>query len=477
MDENTASIVNRLGAGSGIDMVQLASDLAEAQFAAKRSQLESRNETLEAKISAASLLRGQLTELSSALGDRIRSGDLSPTASVGDPDVVGVSVTAGFSPSGSYSLEVSQLAQSQTLALDPFASGDDLVGEGTLRIRFGGIDGASFSEDTNTPPIEIEVAADDTLNTLASKITSNGGGEITAYVANGANGAQLVVKGPSGEQNGFVIEGESSNPAPMEQPGNLSYLSWDAASDSGQLRQDAQDAIFSLDTIERGSESNTVTDLPEGMVFELTGTNFGAPTTVDFPSNVAAISDVMSDLVTVLNDIASEVAAVASPFGGELGNDSGARGLKRALSSLSTEIVMPNAADGEPQTLGDLGLTVNANGTFSLDDTRLSETLALSADGAAKMFTTGLFGVFATIDGMVRDTTTTGDPGSLGGSITRYTDRLERNDERLAEIAEQQERVLERMTRSFVAADQRVSASQSTLSFIQSQIAIWNSDS
>ncbi|MEP4785046.1 MAG: flagellar hook protein, partial [Erythrobacter sp.] len=100
-----------------------------------------------------------------------------------------------------------------------------------------------------------------------------------------------------------------------------------------------------------------------------------------------------------------------------------------------------------------------------------------SAEGAAKMFTTGLFGVFATIDGMVRDTTTTGDPGSLGGSITRYTDRLERNDERLADIAEQQERVLERMTRSFVAADQRVSASQSTLSFIQSQIAIWNADS
>ncbi|MEP4784694.1 MAG: flagellar filament capping protein FliD, partial [Erythrobacter sp.] len=124
---------------------------------------------------------------------------------------------------------------------------------------------------------------------------------------------------------------------------------------------------------EQRSESNTVTGLPEGMVFELTATNVGAPTSVDFPSNVAAISDVMSDLVTVLNDIASSVADVASPLGGELGNDSGARGLKRALSSLSTEIVMPNAANGEPQTLGDLGLTVNADGTFSLDDARLSE--------------------------------------------------------------------------------------------------------
>ena len=476
MDENTTSIVNRLGAGSGIDMVQLARDLAEAQFSARTGQLESRNETLEAKISAVSLLRGQLTDLSSALGDRIRSGDLSPTASIGDPSVVGVEVTAGFSPSGSYSLEVSQLAQSQTLVLDPYSSGDDLVGEGTLRIRFGAVEGAGFTEDTGTPPIEIDVAADDTLTTLAAKITAEGGGEVTAYVANGTGGAQLIVKGASGEENGFIIEGQSSASTPVDQPGDLSYLSWDPASDTGQLRQDAQDAVFALDTVELRSESNTVTDLPEGMIFELSSTNVGAPTTIDFPSNIAAISDVMSDLVTVLNDIASEVAAVAAPLGGELGNDSGARAVKRALSSLSTEVVMPNAADGEPSTLGDLGLTVNANGTFSLNDERLSETLAASADGAAKMFTTGVFGVFATIDNMVRDTTATGDPGSLGGSITRYTSQIERNDERLADIAEQQERVLERMTRSFVNADQRVANSQSTLSFIQSQIAIWNAD-
>lgn len=475
MDETTSSIVSRLGAGSGIDMVQLATDLAEAQFIARRGVLENRNETLEARISAASVLRSQLTELSSALGDRLRSGDLSPTASIDNPSVVDVSVTSGFNPRGSYSLEVSQLADDQLLVADPYTSGDDLVGEGTLRIRFGEVSGANFTEDTGSTALEIEVAADDTLSTLATKINSNAGGQLTAYVSEGANGAQLVIKGESGAQNGFILEGESAAAAPVSQPGDLSFLSWNPGTDSGQLRQNAQDAVFSLDTIELRSDSNTVTNLPEGIIFELQETNVGEPTTIEFPSNIAAVSDVMNDLVAVLNDITSSVAELASPLGGVLGNDSGARALKRALSGLTTVDVIPTAAPGQPRTLGDLGLTIDASGSFSLDNERLSETLANSPDGAAAMFTTGLFGVFATVDDVVRSTTATGDPGSLGGSIARYTDQIERNDERLARIAEQQDRVLERLTRTFVGADVRVTSSQSTLSFIQQQIEIFSS--
>ena len=114
---------------------------------------------------------------------------------------------------------------------------------------------------------------------------------------------------------------------------------------------------------------------------------------------------------------------------------------------------------------------MNRDGTFRIDSERLEETLTNSPDAAAAMFTTGVFGVFATIDGLARDNTAIGDPGSLGGSVTRYEDQIERNEERLDRIAEQQEHLRAQLARSFNAAQSQIAVSQSTLSFIEQQFA------
>lgn len=473
MDEAVSSIVSRLGAGSGIDMVKLAADLATARFAPQIAQLESRNEALEARISAASVLRNQLTQLASALGDRIRNGDLAPDARIGNPSVANVSVLPGANPEGTYNLEVTQLAASQTLALGAFSSGDELVGEGTFTLRFGVVNGAAFTSDGAQPQIDIAVTADDTLSSLASKINAADAG-VTAYVANGTNGAQLVLKGAEGAQSGFVVETTSASATPSATPGDLTYLAWEPASDTGQLRQQAQDAEFLFDTIAMTSPGNRVTGLPEGIELDLAGTNIGTPTEISFADRSDKVTGVMSDLVAALNDITAELRRSASALGGELGSDSGARRLKSAFAGLTSEIIMPNAAPGEPRTLGELGLTINRDGSFSLDNERLGDTLSASPQGAAAMFTTGLFGVFATIDRIARNTSAVRDPGSLAGSISRYENQIQRNDERLAKISEQQDALRDRMTKTFVAADQRISLSNSTLDFLRSQIDVWN---
>lgn len=475
MENQGSSIITALGAGSGIDFVQLANDLSEASFEPRRANLDSRNAALEAQISSAALLRSSLNDLASALGDRVRNGDLSPQPNLGNSAIADVSTTSGISPQGSYSLEVSQLAQSQTLATQSYGSGSDLVGEGTLNIRFGTVDGASFSEDTEQTALAIDVTADDTLASLANKISAGSDGKLFAYVAEGSNGAQLVIKGEDGAQNGFVLEPASTGGAPSGAPGNLDYLAWNPATDAGELRQASQDAIFSLDTVELTSPSNTVTGLPEGIGLTLNATNVGAPTSLTFDTNDGAISAVMTDFVAALNDIVLLLNEEASGLGSTLGNDSGARGLRADLSALTREIVMPGAEDGEPSTLADLGLSITRDGSFQLDTERLNETLATSPDGAAAMFTAGAFGVFATIDSLARDNTLLSDPGSLGGSVVRYEAQIERNEERLARVAENQESLRTRLTRSFIAAQGNVASSQSTLSFLQQQIDAFNS--
>ena len=471
MDNTVSSLVSTLGGGSGVDMVRLASDLAAARFAPRINQLEARNEALETRISAASLLRSQLSELASALGDRIRTGDLAPRPTISNASVAIPSVLPGGNPTGTFSLEVAQLAASQSLALNAYPSAEELVGEGTFTLRFGTVDGASFSADANRAAVEITVTATDTLATLSNKINASDSG-VTAYVANGANGAQLVLKGAEGAASGFIVETAGSDPA--AQPGSLAYLAWNPASDTGQLRQTAVDAEFSLDTVAMTSGNNQITNLPQGLQLDLTGTNIGAPAIISFADRSDQITTVMGDFVSALNDLARQVRDSAAALGGELGNDPGARALKRALAGLTSEIVMPGAVGTEPRTLGDLGLSVNRDGTFRLDNERLQTTLAGDSGAAAAMFTTGLFGVFATIDNLSRSMATSSDPGSLAGSIARYTRQIERNNDNVGAIAEQQNALRERMTRTFASADRNIAQSNSTLSFLRAQIDIWN---
>lgn len=474
MENPGASIISALGGGSGVNFLQLADDLSDATYSFQRSNLQTRNETLAARISSASLLRNSLTQLAAAIGDRVRNGDLSPRANVGNSSVVSVTTTSGVVPSGSYSLEVSQLAQGQTLVMPTYTTKDDLVGEGTLTFRFGEVDGATFTEDTGKTALDITVEATDTLATLASKINSQSGGAVKAYVATGTNGAQLVVKGIEGAQSGFVIEPTSTAASPSAVPGDLTYLAWDPSSDAGELRQGALDAEFTLDTIAMSSASNTVTGLPEGLTFDLKATNVGAPTSITFTNDTSAITDVMQDFVAALNDLATALNEEAAAFGGTLGNDSGARQLKRDLAGLAGRIVMPTAAEGTPRTLGDLGLKITREGKFELDTERLNDSLAANPDKAMAMFTTGPFGLFATMDRIARNNTLRTNPGTLGGSVVRYQSQVTRNDAKLEKIAEQQENMRLRLTRDLVAAERRIAASQSTLGFLQQQIQAWN---
>ncbi|WP_086617925.1 flagellar filament capping protein FliD [Erythrobacter tepidarius] len=467
-----SSIISALGAGSGVDFIKLASDISAASFAVQRQSAETRRTALEAQISAAAQLRNAVTGLASALGERIRGGDLAPRAEIGNPAVARVSVPAGFSPRGSFTLEVTQLARGQTLVGKSFASRDALVGEGTLTLRFGTIDGASFTADVAHPAIDIAVTATDTLATLATKINQASGGAVSAYVASGTGGAQLVLKGREGAANGFVLEAAGAGGAAA--PGDLSYLGWDPASDAGELRQSAQNAAFALDSVAMTSATNRVTGLPGGFTLELAATNPGAPTTLAFASNSDAISGVMNDLVGALNEIVGQMNQLAAPIGGALGNDSGARELRRDLAGLAGRVVMPGAATGEPRTLADLGLVLNRDGTFQLDSARLGRALADTPDAVAAMFSTGVAGVFATVDRFARENSLVSDPGSLGGSLRRFETQLATNDERLAAIAEQQEALRERLTREFVASEKRVAASQSTLAFLRQQVDIWS---
>lgn len=464
----TAQIVSSLGAGSGINTSQLAEQLAAAQFATRIDQLAARNEKLTAQISSASNLKSLMSTLSSSVGTLIRTGELAVTPSITNASVA--AVTKGTATgSGSYSLEVTSLAIAQKLVTPAYPASTSTVGSGTLTLRFGTVTGSSFAADTAQAAVDITIPSGATLADVASAINASGSG-VSAYVANGSAGAQLVLKGQEGATSGFVLEATET----VGEEG-LANLAWTPATNISRLKATATDAAFSIDGVDYTSKSNTVNDAVAGVNLKLTGTNIGAPATINFSDPSGNISTAMTDLVDALNEVVSQLTSATDKTSGDLNNDPGARALRTALITLASTKIMPNAAEGAPSTLGDLGLKIERNGTFTLDTDRLSATLKDKPQAAGAMWTTGVYGVYATIDKIARAASSTSEGASLGSSITRYTALQKNVGEKSTSLAEKQEDMRQRLVSRFAVMDTRVSGSQSTLSFLKAQIDAWNS--
>jgi flagellar hook-associated protein 2 len=466
----TSSIIASLGAGSGIDFAGLAQNLANAQFASRIDRNTARSETVERQISAASTLKSSLLQLSSSIGDRVRTGDLSSQPSIANASVAAVS-RGTLSGRGSYSLEVTALADNQVLSSTAFAAPSAPTGSGSLTFRFGAVSGTSFAEDPAHAPAVVTIPSGATLADVANAINAAGIG-IEAYVATGTDGAHLMLKGKEGALNGFTIEAAET----VGEEG-LAALAWTPASAPAQLQSTASDAAFKLDGLAMTRASNAITDLVPGLSLTLTGTNSGAPTTIRFSDPTASVTTFMNDLVGALNELAGELKTQTDPLSGDLARDSGARAMRRSFGQLAGTIVMPGAANGEPQTLADLGLATNRDGTFRLDAGRLSTTLKAAPEGVAAMFTTGLNGVYATFDRIGRRLTAATDPGTLAGSLTRLNAQKLDLAEEATKLAEAQEKLRARLATQFAGTDSRVSVAKSTLSFLQGQIDAWNARS
>lgn len=463
----TANLVSTLGAGSGINMSQLAEQLAAAQYAARLDQLAAKTDRISSQISSASTLRSMISSLASSLGDRVRTGDLAATPQIANSAVAQVSKGAATGR-GTTTLEVTSLAKAQTLVTPPVASATTPVGAGTLTLRFGTVSGGAFTADAARAAVDITIPTGATLDTIAAAINGSGA-DVTAYVATGTSGAQLVLKGQDGPANGFVLEATES---PTE-PG-LAALAWAPSGDATRLKTPATDAAFLLDGVARTSVTNTVTDAAPGLSLQLTGTNPGAPTTISYSDPGSAITSAMQDLTSALNEMVSELNKDTNPTSGALSNDPGARMLRRQLTTLASAQVMPANASGAPTTLADLGLKTNRDGTFSLDTTRLAATLKRDPIGTGAMFTTGLYGVYATFDKLARNVGSSSDPSSLGGTIARLTKLQTTLGTQKTTMETKQEDLRQRLLSRFAKLDTNITGSKSTLSFLQAQIDAWN---
>lgn len=169
--------------------------------------------------------------------------------------------------------------------------------------------------------------------------------------------------------------------------------------------QDAKDAIFKLNNVAITRSSNTITDLVDGLTFNVTQTTVSAPTT---EINVA----VQADQTIAKNSIINFVSAynelkVFEAKQNELNADGTYKTtavlhdssvFRSAMSSMNSQIssIVSGLADGDPRGLSDLGITFTdqaatadtprVRNILTVDDTKLATALASNSDAVRKVF-------------------------------------------------------------------------------------------
>lgn len=202
------------GIGSGLDVNTIVSQMMAVE---KRplQLLQTSASSIDTKISSYGQIKSALSALYDAANGLMGSSTWqSKQFSTSEKDVLSGSA-ATAAGAGNFSVQVTALASSQSLASGSFTSGAVMGAAGQLSLRTGRWDAVGTGFTGAGAAVEISIEATDTLADVAGKINGANAG-VSAVVVKGANGDQLLVRGAkTGQENGFslsVLEGGAPPP-------------------------------------------------------------------------------------------------------------------------------------------------------------------------------------------------------------------------------------------------------------------------
>ncbi|WP_018877439.1 flagellar filament capping protein FliD [Thioalkalivibrio sp. ALE28] len=442
--------ISSLGVGSGLDLNQIVGDLINAERVPKEQRFDRREGRIEAQISAFGNLTNGVEQLGGSLG-QLAGFELSQSAEVSDSSVASVT-SDGTAANGNFSLQVDQLAQAQSVATaaGQFADGDAEVGAGQLEISVGGGNA-----------ITIDVEEGDTLRDVRNAINEAGGG-VTASIVNDGSGARLVLNATeTGADNTISVAVNGDTAATNEGLGRL-------ASDNLETTQEARDAVAVINGLTVTSPTNTLDDTIEGLSIELRGTS-ASPVTVSVSEDQDQLREALQGFVESYNALVGQTRELTSfnpdsEEGSVLTGDSTVRGIR---SRLGNALMNPaQVPDANAQTLAELGIVSNRDGTLSFDGARFDR--AMETDGFDRVTE-----IVREVGGRMQEVTNSfiGPEGLINARTDGLRNDLERIGQQREDLEVRLERMEQRLIGQFSRMDSAVAQMQSTGDFLMGQLA------
>ncbi len=444
------------GLGSGIDVTSLVGQLVAAERAPGELRIRRLSNQADSKISALGILNGALSTLQSSLSG-LKSIEAFQVRKAESGDRSVFTATAGAAAAtGTYNVEVEQLATSNRLNSTPFAAGTGaVVGTGVLTLTSG----------TNSFAVDIS-AANNTLAGIRDAINSNtNNASIQATIITAADGARLVLAARGvGAANAIRVSQTGGD-------GGLAPLTYEPGGTMNLIQlAPAQDARIVVDGFTINSTSNTVENAVEGVSISLVAARPDSTFTLTVSDDRAKVVENINKFVTEYNNVATKIIELrkfdpATSTAGPLLGDALLRGVE---SSLRREITSRSPSATAPyDTLAAIGIKTGADGKLKVDTAKLNAALSADFGSAARLFG-ATDGVGARLADVVDNAL------KADGALVTRTASLQASKKSLEKdqvaLDARMELVKARYTKQFVAMDQLLTNLQSTGNYLAQQL-------
>lgn len=444
----------------------------------RKTVIQNKIDKINTKSQAWTDISTRLSNLTSKL-DALQDEATYQTKKVASSDDT-IATISGTSDSleGSYDLVVKQLATASKITGGVVSKADgttkistkDALGySGKLTITNASADGSE------SKTIELDIKATDSLKDIANAInnakdpsdsTGTKGAGLKATIVNN----QLVVTSEEMGDRSLSIGGALRD--------SLGF------GDSEVKKTVGQNAKFTLDGIEMERNTNTPTDVVDGVTFTLKKADPTKTITLgltnDTDKELSAVKDFVSQYNSVMSFL-SEKMDVGDPSKSD--NTTGALAGDSTLISLQSKLqsTVLGGKSVNGVSASTLGLSVDRNGTLSLDETKFKAQLAKDPNSVKDFFfkdTSNKYSTEKTGTGYTADfkavldrytSTKSGSEGVISLRKSSYQSEIKDYNKQIERITEQIATKRARYVTMFTNLDTAIGNLQSQFSYFQSQ--------
>lgn len=453
------NIISALGAGSGVDVKALATNLVEAEKAPRKQILDDKIARSEAKISGYAAMMAAMSGLKTAVDAIDSKNELASVKLASNSSAVVPTVT-GNPSLANHQIEVVSLAAAQRSVSAGYASSTTSLNSGaamtlSLSINGGATSSIAVAAGEDTPQGVVD-AINDSDTGLSAELVDTGDPDGTGerYI--------ILVRGQEGADQDFILTG--SNGLSLTTP-------------EGYAASDAEVVVNGVTIIR---SSNVLTDVIPGLRLDLAQTTAGSSVLVQVSRDAEALKTKVQTLVDAYNQMISDFKILTGPksedaedvYSGSLSGES----LVRSVTSQIREVLFgeSDTATDAVSTFRQLGVSVDRDGVMSLNTDTFDEAVATQFDDVAEALAGRnvvdgalQYGLSAKLSNRLRDLMS--PTGVVMTQSNNAETQVTSYNEDLAQLETRMQGILERYTKQFAAMESLVGQMTSLRESLKSQ--------